>query len=428
MVSVLKKSPFSLKALISFSVLVVLCLMSLLSSAIAAPISAPAQQVVDELEQKGYDVTFVYFGSDRELTFGAEDCAVVAMFTHEHIKNSQYPPSHEQQFSEGNKSLAKAYPNAEAFLVALIEDLNGNGVPDSVDNGGHVQGYYQLSGGVYGGRVATAFSDEYWVNYSDYVSGNIPSPSPSPTPTPTEQPQPKNGSILEVSCQSTASYMNFKVDITGRLLAGSGGIADAQVLLSYSVNAGESWLDLTTAITGSDGAFSEVWTPQVSGYYMLKADYRGNTEFSEANRTVNFVVLPFEEKNVFSVTSNSTVTALSFDSTKQTLSFSVNGTSNTTGYVSLYLPQSLVSDASTLKVYLDNEPLSYTATPENDVLLVTFTYHHSSHDVTIQINQQNSANDMYLWIAVFVVILLVSVVSVVAAIKRRKKATYDKPL
>ena len=394
----------------------------MLSTGTAAPISKAAQQVVDELEQKGFDVTFVYFGSNPELTFNAEDCAVVVMFTHEHIKNSQFLASHEQQFSEGNKSLARAYPNAEAFLVALIEDLNGNGVPDNVDNGGHAQGVYQLSGGVYGGRTSTAFRDEYWVNSADYVSGNAPSSSPSPTPPQTEQPQqPKNGCALEVSCQSTASYMNFKVDITGRLFSScSGGIADAQVLLAYSVNAGESWLDLTTAITDSNGAFSEVWTPQASGYYMLRAVFRGNVEYSEANRTVNFVVLPFEEKNVFSVTSNSTVTALSFDSNSQTLSFSVNGTSNTTGYVSIYLPKSLVSDASTLKVYLDNEPLSYTATPQNDALLVTFTYHHSSHEVTIQMNQSNSANNTYFWIAVFVVIVLVVVVSGVATIKRRK--------
>jgi hypothetical protein len=402
--------------------LVALCLTGLLlSTATAAPISAAAQQVVDELEQKGFNVTFVYFGSDPELTFNTEDCAVVVMFTHEHIKNQQYLASHEQQFSEGNKSLARAYPNAEAFLVALIEDLNGNGVPDSVDNGVHAQGFYQLSGGVYGGRTSTAFRDEYWVNSCDYVSGTAPSPSPSPIPTPTEQPQqPKNWSALEVSCQSTALYMNFKVDIIGRLFSCSGGIADAQVLLSYSVNAGESWLDLTTAITDSDGAFSEVWMPHASGYYLLKADFRGNADYYEANRTVNFVVLPFEEKHVFSVTSNSTVTALSFDSTSQTLSFSVNGTSNTTGYVSLSLPKSLVSETSTLKVYLDNEPLAYTAIAENDALLVTFTYHHSSHEVAIQMNQSNSANDVYFWIAVVVVIILVAVVSVVEAVKRRK--------
>ncbi len=352
----------------------------------AAPISSAAQQVVDELETRGFDVTFVYFGSDHELTFGAEDCAVIAMLTSEHIKNFQFLPIHEEQYRAGNSALARAYPNAEAFLVALMEDLDRNGFPDGAGDGVRAQGVYQLSGGVYGGRTQTNLPDEYWVNSGDYVSANASLPTASPTPIPTEQPQPKKESNIEVSCQSTTSSMNFKVDITGRLTANDASIAGAQILLSYSVNAGNSWNDLTTAITGSNGEFSEVWTPQASGYYLLKAVYTGDTDYSEGSKIVNFVVMPFEEENVFSVTSNSTVTALSFDSNSQTLSFSVNGTSNTTGYVSLYIPKSLVSDVSALKVYLDEELLPYTATEEQAAVLVTFTYHHSSHEVTIQMN------------------------------------------
>lgn len=194
------------------SFLVALYLLSLLSSTITATsISTAAQQVVDELEQKGYDVTFVYFGSNRELTFGAEDCAVVAMLTFEHIKNFQFLPSHEKQFLAGSNSLAKAYPKAEAFLVALMEDLNRDGIPDGVGDGKLAQGIYQLSGGAYGGRTQTAFPSAYWVNSDDYVSGNNTSPSPSPTPSPTEQPLTKNESTLEVSCQSSTSSVVPKV-------------------------------------------------------------------------------------------------------------------------------------------------------------------------------------------------------------------------
>lgn len=400
--------------------MVALYLLSLLSSTITATfISAATQQVVDDLEQKGYDVTFAYFGSNRELTFGAEDCAVVAMLTYEHIKNFQFLPSHEKQFLAGNNSLAKAHPNAEAFLVALMEDIDRNGVPDGAGDGKLAQGIYQISGGAYGGRTQTVFPNEYWVNSGDYVGGNNTSPNPSPpTLSPTEQPLTKNESTLEVSCQSSTSYMNFKVDITGLLQGNNEGLAGAQVLLSYSVNAGQSWINLTTTLTDSNGRFSEVWMPQVSGSYLLRATYLGDAVYSQTSSIVNFVIMPFADKNVFSVTSNSTVTALSFDSTTQMLSFRVNGTSNTAGYVSIYIPKSLVTDASTLKVYFDGESLTYTAIPQQDAVLVTFTYHHSIHEVTVHMNQQNSAQqNMYIWI---IAPAIVAVAVFIVAMKKRR--------
>ncbi|HDQ06434.1 MAG TPA: hypothetical protein ENN36_06920 [Candidatus Bathyarchaeota archaeon] len=123
----------------------------------------PRQVVVNHLEGNfGFDVAFVYFGSNETLTYGAEDCALVVMLTDEHIKNFEFTETHEQQFSEGKIALQTAYQNAEAFIVFIIEDLDGDGVPDP-----SVNGYYELSGGVYGGRTDTAFVDDYW-KYAEY--------------------------------------------------------------------------------------------------------------------------------------------------------------------------------------------------------------------------------------------------------------------
>ncbi len=391
----------------------------------AAPISAPAQQVVDELYQKGFDVTFVYFGSERELTFTAEDCAVVAMLTHEQMKNFQFTQSQQEQFREGNISLARAYPNAEAFIVALMEDLDNNGFPDGAGDGVRAQGIYQISGGNYGGKTQTNFMDDYWIHLADYVA-NVTSPTPTPTANPTEQPNPPSSqSTIELFCQSSTSYDNFEVDITGRLTtAENASIPAAQVLLSYSVNAGNTWIDLTTAVTDSNGEFSEVWKPQATGYYLLKADYAGDTEHANATKFVNFAVAPYQQgQNVFSLTSNSTVTALFFNSTSQTISFSVNGTSGTTGYVSIYLPKSLVADASALKVYLDNEPLTFTASSQGEATLVTFTYHHSTHQVAIQVNSASAASgiDAIQALIIGAVTAAVVVIVVVCLVVLRKR-------
>ena len=62
--------------------------------------------------------------------------------------------------------------------------------------------------------------------------------------------------------------------------------------------------------------------PSASGNYAIKATWSGNDVYSSVSTIVNFAVAPFDnqEQNVFSVTSNSTLTGLTFDSTTNELS------------------------------------------------------------------------------------------------------------
>ena len=197
-------------------------------------------------------------------------------------------------------------------------------------------------------------------------------------------PKPKTTPTLDVSCRSSTSYPNFKVDITGSLTSDGAGISAAHVLLSYSVNDGASWTDLTTAITDSNGDFSITWNSQVTGSYLVKAVYDGDfINYNEASRIINFALVAFQEQSVFSVTSNSTITSLYFDSANNQLSFSTNGTSGTTGYANIRAPKSLISDPSSIEVYVDGTPLTYTTTLQEDAWIISFTYHQSNHAVTI---------------------------------------------
>ena len=50
-------------------------------------------------------------------------------------------------------------------MVFILEDLDNDGVPDQSANG-----YYEISGGAYGGRTETAFLDDYW-KYAKYYVG-----------------------------------------------------------------------------------------------------------------------------------------------------------------------------------------------------------------------------------------------------------------
>jgi len=155
---------------------------------------------------------------------------------------------------------------------------------------------------------------------SSPITTDTPTPPPSSQPTPitaptaTSTPQPKPIPTITIACESSTSCSNFDVDIIGNLNGSGAAISNAKILLSYSITASSSWIDLTTTETGSNGDFSEVWTPQATGSYLLKAAYAGNTEYSDVSKIVNFAVIPFEDQNVFSVMSNSTVTSLSFNS------------------------------------------------------------------------------------------------------------------
>jgi hypothetical protein len=222
---------------------------------------------------------------------------------------------------------------------------------------------------------------------------------------------------IAASCQTVTTASNFKVEITGTLTASGAGISNVPILLSYSVNEGKSWIELTTAGTDNSGNFAAVWFPTVSGIYLLNTLWTGNSTFSDVNATINFAVLPYQEQSVFSVSSNSTISAFSFNSTSQELSFSVNGTSGTTGYVDVYIPKSLIGDISDLRVLLDGNQVAYTTQSQGDSWLVSFSYHHSTHQVSIALTQAGSQNAFLdLNMVQIAILVLMSVISVVVVV------------
>jgi hypothetical protein len=100
---------------------------------------------------------------------------------------------------------------------------------------------------------------------------------------------------------------------------------------------------------------------------------------------VNLALTPDAEQNVFTLTSNSTVTQFAFNSTTQELGFVVAGPSGTKGYVDIYIPKTLVSDISTLKTYIDGNQIAFNSESQADSWLISFTYSHSQHAITMTI-------------------------------------------
>jgi hypothetical protein len=197
-------------------------------------------------------------------------------------------------------------------------------------------------------------------------------------------------SNINLSCNSTTAYFGFRVNINGKLTCNQTAISGQPIQLAYSTTGGSTWENLTYTFTDGDGRFSASWMPPTSGSYLIKATFEGNTACYGTSEVVTLAAAPYLNQNIFAVSSNSTVSALSFDSTNNKLSFTVEGPSGTTGYVDVSIAKTLVADAANIQVLVDNVNKEYTVTSTADSWFIHFTYSHSTH--TVNINLQSTDN------------------------------------
>ena len=253
-----------------------------------------------------------------------------------------------------------------------------------------------------------------------------PSPTPAPTPTPTPSP-PQATPTIDVSCRGTTTSGDFKVEINGNLKFNGTAISAESVLISYSITGGSSWESLTLVNTDSEGEFLVAWKPSVTGNYLIKAKWEGNSTFNEASTIVNLALTPYSEENVFSVTSNSTISEFAFNSTSKELSFTASGPSGTTGYVNVYIPKSLISNISDLKVYVDGNLITHNSESQIDSWVVLFNYSHSVRKVIIDLSATSSeVSETSIELIIYITIMAVVIATAVATIVIRRKRQHTK--
>ena len=263
------------------------------------------------------------------------------------------------------------------------------------------------------------------VHPTQYPTGTVAtrpttSPSPSPTPVPI-----KEMPTIDISCKSTSTDGGFRVEIHGNLRYMQQNFSYQPILLSFSKDNGRTWESLTTVKTDGENNFMAVWMPSVSGYYLVKAVWEGDSMFNSATTVANFALTPDSKQNVFTVTSNSTITAFAFNSTSRELSFQATGSNGTTGYVHIALPKTLISDISTLKVYLDGTQIAYDNTSFGDSWIVTLIFSHSSHEIVMMIEDSDSSvapslDNMTIYIAVIVLLVVVAGIGVLLLGRSKK--------
>ncbi len=302
-----------------------------------------------------------------------------------------------------------SWSDNEIVLGGFGTELNVNGQEPSNINPGD-----PLIIDVVTSNGQTAYTTTAVSSQSGQNSTSSPVSTANP-PTPT----------LTVSCQSSATLSNFMVEISGNLTSDGAGLQGLPILLSYSVDGGTTWNELTTVNTDNNGNFLAVWMPSVTGNYLLTAEWAGDTNYIETSTTINFAVLPFGEQSVFSVTSNSTISALAFNSTSGELDFTVNGPEGTTGYCDVYIPTSLISDISDLTASLNGNPITYNVESIGNAWLVSFSYQTGTNNVALGMNAADSfavnGNQLAQWIPYGVIIVLIAVIAVLLVARKTKK-------
>jgi hypothetical protein len=125
--------------------------------------------------------------------------------------------------------------------------------------------------------------------------------------------------------------------------------------------------------------------------YMVSFSTEGSmTDFSVMGLSATSLQVVSFQGYGLSVMSNSTISALLYNSTANALSFSASGPTGTMGYSEIAMPKELCANISTTKVYVDGVETEFTYTALDVYWIITVIYQHSTHDIQVVIPEFTS--------------------------------------
>lgn len=201
------------------------------------------------------------------------------------------------------------------------------------------------------------------------------------------------------------------------------------MILSYAVGGSASWFQIGSGETNAAGEYSIQWGIEASGSFALKAEWGGDADYLGSSNSTTLTVLPYQNQQVFYVESNSTVTGLDFNSTSLTLGFTVSGPTGTIGYTKVTVAKTLAPNFTRIAVFLDGKEINFTVSSSNDYWIITFTYFHSTHQVTINLSEDAEKSttpvpEFPSWLVLVALVLVAVVVSAtIVFMFTRKKPT-----
>lgn len=232
---------------------------------------------------------------------------------------------------------------------------------------------------------------------------------------------------LSISISTSATTVGSAVNVSGRLYDINGNaLQNEPIVLSYTFAGANASFPLSSSFTDEAGNYNMQWISNATGTFTLQVSWSGNSLYAGVSNSTTVSLLPYENKQLFFIESNSTLTALAFNSTTSELSFGVSGPSNTTGYVKATIAKSLIPNAENVRVYLDGNQLNYSMTLTTNSWLLEFTYPHSTHQVSVQLAASATSSppseiNYGIWIVLPVIIVVFAFAGMV--IWRKKKHT-----
>ena len=209
-------------------------------------------------------------------------------------------------------------------------------------------------------------------------------PAPTTTPAPTQPPLPSTS--ISISPDASTYQVGSTLYFNGKLTdANANPLSGQTVILSYATGGSNNWVQVGSGKTNTAGIYTVQWLIPASGTFAIKAQWMGNSSYQASENTVTLSFLPLQGQNVFFVESNSTITSLNFDSASQTLTFTASGSSGTQGYTKVIIAKTLAPNATGFTVSLDENPINYTVTSQGSNWILSFSYHHSTHQVTVNL-------------------------------------------
>jgi hypothetical protein len=231
-----------------------------------------------------------------------------------------------------------------------------------------------------------------------------------------------NPSSISISAEASSATAGSAVNVVGALSDSNGtALPNKLIVLSYTFPGIDHWIPISSSLTNEAGEYSIQWINSASGTFTLKTEWSGDGTYMGASNTTTLSFLPYDSHQVFFVESNSTVSALAFNSTSSELTFTASGPSGTTGYVKATIAKSLVSNAENIRVYLDGEQLNYSVTSTPDSWLITFNYSHSTHQISMDFEEELPTTPSTADYVLGAVIIAFTVSSAVVAVVTWKK-------
>jgi PKD repeat protein len=192
--------------------------------------------------------------------------------------------------------------------------------------------------------------------------------------------------LLTIRTGSSSTTFGLNMTISGTLANMYGdALEDENIVLSYKFRGVQDWIPITSDRTDVGGNFSVTWIPTVTGYYVFKAEWSGNSSHSATSSTATLSSISYKNQ-ILSVESNSSTSQLSYNESSRFLSFLVTGPTDSRGYARITVAKALIGNSSRVGVHLDGVEKSFSMLAGDGSWVLLFDYSHSVHQVVVYLD------------------------------------------